>query len=234
MHFPDGHGAEMNTFRAMQPVGDATRRRQTADQLTELIVTGELAAGTKLTETGLASALQISRGPLREAIRELVEAGLLVSQPYKGLFVRSASPRDLQEIYSLRTTLEQFAFKECWAKRTPAALDDLRGRELSLRQAVDDGIAPTAAIARELHLHSWCYELSGHALLLQSWERMKSNLHFYFSLHQQAHGRRGPRREAHDKYIELACGDDLQAMLSHLEEHMQQGLKTTLTFAEEG
>ena len=82
----------------------------------------------------------------------------------------------------------------------------------------------------ELHLHSWCYEVSGHSLLAKSWERLKPNLQFYFALHRQAHNRTGPLREAHDVYIERACGDDLDAMLSHLETHMRQGLEKTLSF----
>jgi aminoglycoside phosphotransferase len=39
-------------------------------------------------------------------------------------------------------------------------------------------------------------------------------------------------RESHDIYVACACGDDLQAMLDHLETHMQQGLIKTLDFVE--
>jgi hypothetical protein len=49
-------------------------------------------------------------------------------------------------------------------------------------------------------------------------------------MHQQAHERPGPKRHAHDIYLELAFGDDLEAMLDHLLEHMRQGLKTTMSF----
>jgi DNA-binding GntR family transcriptional regulator len=85
-------------------------------------------------------------------------------------------------------------------------------------------------IEDELHLHSWSYELSGHQLLLQSWNRLMPNLQFYFAMHQQAHDRPGPKRHAHDIYLELACGDDLEAMLEHLLDHMRQGLEATMSF----
>lgn len=222
----------MNAIASLRPVSDSTLRGQTVDQLKELIVSGKLEAGSRLTESDLANALGISRGPLREAVRELVDIGLLVSQPYKGLFVRSVTKKDLEEVYSLRTTLEQFAFRQCWPNRSDDAVADLRQRNATLTNVIDGDADPYGAIERELELHSWCYELSGHALLLKSWQRLLPNLQFYFAMHQQAHGRSGPRRKAHDTYIELACGADLGAMLAHLEEHMRQGLAKTMSFIE--
>ncbi len=222
----------MTALASLRPIADSTLRGQTVDRLRDLIVSGQVGAGVRLTETHLAKALGISRGPLREAIRELVDIGLLVSQPYKGIFVRSVTRRDIEEVYSLRTALEQFAFKQCWAKRTPEALANLRARHRALTKVIDSQSDPFGAIERELELHGWCYEVSGHTLLQKSWTRLRPNLQFYFVMHQQAHGRLGPRREAHDVYIDRACGDDLEAMLAHLEDHMQQGLKTTITFIE--
>lgn len=220
----------MTDLAALKPIEDRTRRGQIAARLRELIVSGDLAPGTRLTEQGLAGRLGVSRAPLREAIRELVERGLLVSEPYKGLFVRSVTRADLEELYSLRTALEQFAFREAWPKRTPEALADLQRRNARLDAAIAAGDQPDRAIDLEMELHSWCYELSGHRLLLESWQRIRPNLQFYFVLHQRAHGRAGPLREAHDLYVSLACGDDLEAMLAHLEGHMRQGLERTLSF----
>ncbi|MEP3274959.1 MAG: GntR family transcriptional regulator [Stappiaceae bacterium] len=214
----------------IQPLTDSTLRGRTVDLLKRLIVSGELAAGARLTEIDLAEALGISRGPLREAIRELVDIGLVISKPYKGLFVRDFTLKDLSELYSLRTALEQFAFRLCWDRRDDAAKADLHKRNEALLRTVAKGADPYQAIQYELELHGWCYELSQHTLLQQTWNRMKPNLQFYFAMHQQAHSRKGPLRQAHDKYIELACGDDLEAMIDHLDEHMRQGLKKTASF----
>ncbi len=220
----------MTELAVIRPLADSTLRGRTVDQIKMLIVSGELRPGARLTEVKLASALGISRGPLREAIRELTDIGLLISKPYKGLFVRDITRRNLSEIYSLRTVLEQFAFHQCWSKRSAASMADLRRRNEALSKTIDENSDPYEAILRELDLHSWCYELSDHQLLQQSWNRMKPNLQFYFALHQQAHGRKGPLRQAHDTYIELACGDDMDAMIEHLCDHMRQGLETTMSF----
>tara|TARA_B110000008_G_C16970364_1_gene563687 strand:- start:1116 stop:1793 length:678 start_codon:yes stop_codon:yes gene_type:complete len=211
------------------PVVDETRRGQIVRKLRQLIVGGHVAPGERLTESDLAEKLGVSRAPLREAIRELVECGLLESIPYKGLFVRSVTLKDLDEIYSLRTMLEKFAFQQCWNKRTPEAISELHRRHHALMGVSEEGKDPKKAIILELELHSWCYELSEHNLLQKSWEQMKPNLQFYFTLHQKAHNRPGPLREAHELYVQFATGDNLDDMLAHLEDHMRQGLEKTMT-----
>ncbi len=216
----------------LSPVVDQTIRTQILGRLMPLIVSGRLEPGQRLREQDLARHLGVSRAPLREAIRDLVDVGLLISVPYKGVHVRTIARKDLEEIYSMRVALEQLAFRECWGKRSDQALADLRERNAALTHTITEGTDGTLAIEQELHLHSWCFELSGHALLLQAWERLKPNLNLYFSLHQHAHGRKGPLRQAHDTYLKIACGDDLEAMLAHLTEHMRQGLETTMSLFE--
>ncbi len=170
----------------LKPIDDETRRGKIVKNLRRLIVQGQVAPGERLTETELAHQLGVSRAPLREAIRELVESGLVVSIPYKGLFVRQVTRRDLEELYSLRTNLEKFAFQLCWDRRTDEAKQDLHRKHQKLIDVVAANKNREHAIELELVLHSWCYELAGHSLLQKTWERMKPNLQFYFTLHQKA------------------------------------------------
>lgn len=211
--------------------GDTLKDR-TLEQLQELIVAGDLGPGSKLLETQVANQLGVSRATLREAMIRLSEVGLLVNLPYRGTYIRKLDRVDLEEIYSLRTGLEKMAFQMCWERRDLVSLADLQMRNERLCKCISEN-DPYGAITTELHLHSWCYELSGHGLLLQSWERIKPNLQFYFALHQKAHDRGGPLRKSHVEYIRLAKGDSLDNMLQHLEDHMQQGLAKTLSFIDE-
>src|SRR4051794_1056086 len=59
-----------------------TRREQVVSLLREAILSGQIASGTQLVEMKLAARIGVSRGSIREAIRELVEQGLLISKPY--------------------------------------------------------------------------------------------------------------------------------------------------------
>lgn len=217
----------MSTLVKLKPIVDETRRGQIVRHLRQLIVNGNVQPGERLTETGLADQLGVSRAPLREAIRDLVDNGLVESLPYKGLFVRSVTRQDLEELYSLRTALEQFAFEQCWQKRSPIACADLEQRHADLLAVIDRNEDAERAIELELRLHDWCYELSGHALLQKNWEQMKPNLQFYFTLHHKAHNRASPLRQGHEIYVDCALGDSLEAMRDHLDMHMRQGLEAT-------
>ena len=107
---------------ALSPVEDRTLRAQVRRQILDRVLDGQFKLGERLVETALSSQLQVSRAPLREALRELVDQGILISEPYKGFRVRPVSERDLTELYSIRTALEKFAFYLAWPLRTPDAL----------------------------------------------------------------------------------------------------------------
>lgn len=74
--------------------------------LTELILTGQLPAGAPVREAELASRLQMSRTPVREAIAQLVARGLLTKENGRSARVHQPSLEDLVEIYELRSLTE--------------------------------------------------------------------------------------------------------------------------------
>ena len=75
-------------------------------ELERRIVSGEIAAGTKLNEADVAGALGVSRGPVREAFRALGQAGLVRVEKNRGVFVRQVSLEEANEFYELRAALE--------------------------------------------------------------------------------------------------------------------------------
>jgi DNA-binding GntR family transcriptional regulator len=70
-----------------------------------MILSGELEPGQRLNETALATQLAVSRGPVREACRSLVELGLLCLVPNRGIFVRRFTTQDVAEVFDLRAGL---------------------------------------------------------------------------------------------------------------------------------
>ena len=223
----------IRTSPVLKPVEDNTLRAQVSRQLLEMVTGGHYLPGERLTETALAGQLQVSRAPLREAIRELVDRGILVNRPYRGLRVRPVSTKDLQELYSMRTALEQFAFGLAWPRRSAEALRDLekRYRDLVDVQARQDR---AAANERELAFHSWVYELTGHSLLLAHWQRLAPLVQIYMSLHHRTHGAHGEFGHMTTHYLELAGGNSLDAMNEHIHLHMKQGLASVMAALPEG
>ncbi|HEY8604253.1 GntR family transcriptional regulator [Tsuneonella suprasediminis] len=200
-----------------------------ADELRRSIFAGEIAPGSALIETALASQFGVSRGPLREAIRQLIDEGLLVQVPFTGTHVVELSEQAVREIYSLRTTLETFAFRLAWDRRDAEFANELKARQAALIDAIDLG-DELECIRRELDLHSLVYETANHQILLEVWNGLKGKLQLYWASHHMAHGRRGPRRDSHDSFLDAALGDSLPAMEAEIETHMRLGSETTERF----
>lgn len=87
-----------------------------AQKLRELIISGEIGAGTDHLESELAESLGMSRTPVREAVLLLESQGLLEVRPRKGVRIRPISTDDMAEIYDILTELESLAASEA-AKR---------------------------------------------------------------------------------------------------------------------
>lgn len=212
----------------LTPIEDRTLRAQVRRQILDRILGGQFKPGEKLIETSLSSQLQISRAPLREALRELVDQGIVVSEPYKGFHVRPLSERDLTELYSMRTALEKFAFTVAWPKRTTANFEDLETRYAEL-MAARATLEQARAIEKEISFHSWVYDTAGHGLLKDHWLRLSQMVSIYMSLHHNVHGAHGEFSEMTTRYRDLAGGNDLAKMLAHIDEHMAQGFDSVLS-----
>ena len=105
-------------------------------------------------------------------------------------------------------------------------------RELGKRkQVLLDAIASESkidAIRTELELHGTVFEYCDNELLMTMWRGLSGRLQLYWALQQEVHGRKGARTDAHDDYVALAQGDDLNAMKAELSDHMQRGLTNVL------
>jgi GntR family transcriptional regulator of vanillate catabolism len=104
---------------AEPPVKTQTRRAQA--ELREQILSGELPAGTRLYEIAIATALDVSRTPAREAMSRLVEEGLLERHRSGGFRVRSFSLNDVRDAIELRGALEGIAARLAAEQRPDAA-----------------------------------------------------------------------------------------------------------------
>ncbi|MFC9335740.1 GntR family transcriptional regulator [Arthrobacter sp. NPDC057009] len=77
-----------------------------ADLLRERIVDGYFAPGQQVNEAQVSAQLNLSRGPVREALQRLSQEGLLVSKPNRGVFVVELTADDVDEIYGAREIIE--------------------------------------------------------------------------------------------------------------------------------
>ncbi len=151
--------------RTLEPLRPAeTLSNRTANLLRERILAGEFAMGERLVEASIARQLSISRGPVREALRQLRAEGLVQEEPRRGTFVADLSIADIGEIYDLRAAIEARAARTIITNRDTTALDELRGILVQLRQATDDGDKELFA-RLDLSFHEKLCLLSGNGRL---------------------------------------------------------------------
>ncbi|BAS18513.1 uncharacterized HTH-type transcriptional regulator YdhC (plasmid) [Arthrobacter sp. Hiyo8] len=77
-----------------------------ADQLREGIINGVFEPGEQINEAQVAGQLNVSRGPVREALHRLMQEGILIGRPNRGVFVRELTPDDVREVYEAREAIE--------------------------------------------------------------------------------------------------------------------------------
>lgn len=102
------------------------KKSQAYEYLKHAITVDEIPPGSPLVELELSESLQMSRTPIREAMRQLETEGLVTTYPARGSFVTVLTPDDVQEIYELRLALELWALERSIARITDEELDALQ------------------------------------------------------------------------------------------------------------
>jgi DNA-binding GntR family transcriptional regulator len=152
----------MNADRLPEPLERATTfSGRTVEVLRDMVVSGRLRAGERLNEVELASALGISRGPLREAIQHLHSEGLLTIIPNRGAYVRVITPEQLRELYEVRIALETHALRSVARTASAGEIAGL-GRMLD---AADSAVGSGQAYPRDLDFHQAIIALTGNQAL---------------------------------------------------------------------
>lgn len=159
-----------------QQIGHSGLVEKVANYLREHIVMDHFQPGQRLPERTLAKELQVSRTPMREALKILATEGLVVLLPHRGAVVADVSPRDMQEKAYVLSVLEQAA------------------AELACCNASDDDIAELQAMHYEMKaaflrrdrqnyfrlnqdIHNRIVALSGNASLIEMHANLSRQLY---------------------------------------------------------
>lgn len=97
------------------------------EYIVEAVLSGEFKPGDRIVESSMARDLGVSQAPVREAIRDLVLLGFLETEPYKGTSVRSFTPEELWETYTVRAALESLAARLAATHLTDDDVEKLQG-----------------------------------------------------------------------------------------------------------
>ncbi|UCH27233.1 MAG: GntR family transcriptional regulator [Trueperaceae bacterium] len=152
-----------------------TLRENVTNIIRDAIIEGKLAADSELNQAQLADQLGISRGPVREALGQLEQEGLIRNIPYKGVYVTSLTPGYVQELFSLRSVLELFAVRQAIARKEPSDLEQLRALVVEMAEAAKEEDT-RKLVELDLAFHRTLINLSGHDLLRKTWNHLEIGL----------------------------------------------------------
>jgi DNA-binding GntR family transcriptional regulator len=215
----------MSSLPIFEPLPSRTRRDQVAQALRKAILAGQMPGGTQLVEGPLATQFGVSRGLLREALRELIEGGLVINRPYAGTFVTELSVEQLRDVYEVRRVLEAQAYARLWPRRDEAFREELRRRFDTMVAALRSGEL-SEEIRAEFRFHGLVYERCGNHVMPALWEQMSQKLQLGFAICQVARVPKLDFQENHRRFMDLALGEDLPAMLAELDQHLRRGMAT--------
>jgi DNA-binding GntR family transcriptional regulator len=140
-------------------------------EIERLILSGELPTGSRVNENAVALRLGVSRGPVREACRALVELGLLDLIPNRGVFVRRMDRHDVEEVYDLRAGLTGLAGSLLASKISDSELERLRTLVDEMDSAAEAGdfrrFYPV-----NLEFHDVILQLTGNSRLIKSYRSL--------------------------------------------------------------
>ena len=131
------------------PEADESLVDEIAANIRARIMSGEFAIGTPLRQAALAEEFGVSRTPIREALRQLQNGGLIEVLPNRGAVIRVPTPWEVREAYEVRAELEGMAARRAAERITRAQLRTLSESNKVLRRALDVAGSPDTQAAND-------------------------------------------------------------------------------------
>ena len=190
---------------------DRKRSDIIAQAIEGLIFDGTFGDGTRLDEVQLADRFEVSRTPIREALKRLSQSGLVEQLPRRGVFVRQPGPVELIEMFEVMAELEAVCARLASARITDVALTDLHDANARCRAAVEAQDADRYYAENE-RFHSILYRQSGNTFLEQECLRLHRRLQPFRRVQLRLRGRMSQSLAEHEAIVAaLELGDGARA-----------------------
>lgn len=214
--FSDGSITSLRKSVLQHSPDSLTSPQIAARVIREGIITGILAEGSALKQDQIADELEISKIPVREALRELEMLGLVDFVPNRGFLVSKTSISEMQESFKLRRMLELFAITESILLTTPQQLDKAERTIEELDRLQD----PLLSSHLNLELHLTLYQSAQMKHLNRMIIRAHNIAHRYTNIYTRIHGTEQETQEEHLDILAAYREKDMAHALALMEAHL--------------
>lgn len=196
----------------------STLREDIAELLADAILTGKLRPGDRLNESALARQWQVSRAPIREALQQLEERGLVVNRPRRGMFVVSLDEEEVQKINSLRLVLEAEALRLSRARATPQLIRRLQ--QIADKMERSSGSPAVEATQLDLEFHRTIWAGSGNEYLERTLAGLTAPLFAYALLTKPKAEKMRMILDSHRPLLDYVAGKLKRSAADVIYEHL--------------
>ncbi|MFJ2551125.1 GntR family transcriptional regulator [Microbacterium sp. NPDC087591] len=182
------------------------------------IILGRRAPGSRLVERDIAAELNVSRLPVREAIRALVSEGVVVARPRTWAVVREFTHRDIKDFAEVREAIETLIFVFAAERHDEAGIARLRAAYERERDAAEADDAEGARIAAA-DFHEIAAELAGNEMLGELIAVFITRLRWLFGQHDDLPA----MAEEHRVILETLAARDVDGIRTLIPQHLANG-----------
>lgn len=161
----------------LTPPARRTLAHEVMERLRDAILRNQLRPGQQLRENSLAESMGVSRGPVREALIQLEREGLILRERNRTAMVARLSRKDLDEIHSLRVSLEGLAVTCACRNATTADLDVMQDVIEAMTREVNAGLTEQEGADLDLRFHDLLYRSSRHDRLQAIWSTLRHQVY---------------------------------------------------------
>lgn len=205
--------------------------QQVIDTVREMILSGELAEGVQLRQDMLATMLQVSRIPVREALRKLEAEGLVSFFPHRGAVVSALSAAEIRELFEARALLECDLLAHAVPNMTAADLSRAEAALKAFNTAID---RCEMGLCSNLNwrFHSALYAAADRPLVKGLVRNLSINIDRYLRLHFQISSEVERARRDHQRILSLCRAKRTEAACDSLRKHIENAGTGLMRFLE--
>jgi len=224
----------MQNMARVVPIAPRVLHEHAAARLRQMIVEGRIAPGAKLNERELAAALEVSRTPLREAIRHLAAEGLVELQPHRGAVAVQLAPQDVADTFEVIAGLEGQSGELAAARITAAELAEIRALHRAMAGAHARRDLP-GYYRRNAEIHDRINLAARNPVLTRTYRTVNARLQALRFRSNFDEGKWARAMDEHERMVELLAARDgarlRKLLIAHVEHKRDAVLEQVATHA---
>lgn len=195
-----------------------------ADVIRERVIDGSFPPGTQLGEVQLAEQLDVSRGPVREALQRLIQEGLLDGRPHRGVFVAELGHDDVMDVYRARRAVERAAAELLVEQGQAGPLGDLARLVERMDGAAERG-RWSNVVDLDRQFHETLVEAAGSPRLARMFRTLLAETAMSMAALESAYPVRRDIVAEHRQLLDALTAGDLGRVLACIDEHLDEAVR---------